>query len=214
MITHNENEPEYIPNPINMDRAIQEIQRALKTNLDWLSRAYGRARAIPEVLNGVRIVCPKVYYGGKEYKNVLLNDTVDASSWFQITGPETPLDYMFGNKIQKYEVPISLILWFNLEKVRIDLIAEDYIHTERVKRKVSNILNRYANVTIQRVYDEDSKVIFKEYTTDEPKEQFLMYPKAGIRFDLLLTYDYDCDAAEEKVWNDDKVWNDNKTWNE
>jgi hypothetical protein len=198
MITHNEAEPEYIAAPVNLDRAIQEIQRALKTNLTWLSRAYGRARALPEILNGKAVTYPKVYYGGlldHEYKNVLLNDTVDASSWFQLTGPETPLDYTHANLIQKYQAPLSVIFWFNLEKVKMGLTTENYIHTELIKRDIHRILNRYPNITIVRIYDENAKVIFKEYTTDEPMDQFLMHPKKAIRFDIQLTYDYDCAVA-------------------
>lgn len=184
----NQQEPAYITNPINLDKAIQDLQMSLKTNLPWLERAYGRARMIPEELNDKTVMVPKVYYGGKEYLNVLLNDTVQAESWFQVMGSETPLDYMYGNESQIYQVQVAAIFWMNLEKMA--LISEDYYYLEEPKRQIHNVLNRFPNVTILRVYDENARDIFREYTTQIEKEQFLSHPKAGLRFELLLTYSY------------------------
>jgi hypothetical protein len=181
-----------IVSPINLDRAIQELQNALKSKLSWLKQVYGRARVMPERVGEKVYNLPKVYKSEKEYLNVLLNDNVDASCWFQVIGAEMPLDYAPLNVIQKYQVPIALILWFNLEKVRLDLTNEDYVHTELLKRQVHNVIGRYPNVTISRVFDEHARDIFREYTTEVEKEQFLAYPKGGLRFEFLLTYDYDC----------------------
>jgi hypothetical protein len=186
---------EFIPNPINLDRAIQEIQNALSL-LTWLKKPYGRARVIPELLDGKTILLPKVYSGQKEYLNIFLNDNVDASCWFQVMGPEVPLDYAPMNRIQKYQTPLALIFWFDLEKVRLDLGADDdYIHTERIKREVHTLINRYPNITITRVYDENAKDIFREYTFNVEKDQFLTYPNAALRFEFLLTYDFDCEGG-------------------
>lgn len=191
-IIHNAQAPAYIDNPINLDRALQEIQRALATRLPWLSVAYGRAKVIPEKLVDKTVSLPKVYYGGNEYQNIFTNDNHAATSWFQVTGPEVPLDYAPLNQTQRYQAPVSLIVWLNLDKVRLDLTNEDYHHLELPKREVHNVINRYPNLTLVRVYDENARDIFKEYTFEVEKDQFLTHPKAGLRFDFLLTYLYDC----------------------
>jgi len=181
--------PELITDPINLDRAIQEIQVALR-GIEWLQIVYGRARVIPELVNGKLIEMPKVYYGSKEYLNIFLNDNKKSSAWFQVTGSEIPLDYASGAKIQKYEAPIALIVWFDLKRLQLD--HPDFIFTEHLKREIQNKISRYPNLTIVRVWDENAAEIFREYTFDEAKDQFLTYPKGALRFDFLLTYDYDC----------------------
>ncbi len=186
----NQQPPAYIANPVNLDKAIQELQRALKTNLAWLTVAFGRARVIPERNAGKVLQLPKVYYGSKEYANVLLNDTVNAQSWFQVMSPETPLDYQAMNTIQKYSVTVAAIFWVNLEL--INLTNADYYYLELLKRQAHNILGRYPNVTILRVYDENARDIFREYTTEVEKDQFLTHPKAGLRFEFQLTFNYSC----------------------
>lgn len=190
----NEQAPAYILNPINLDRAIQEIQKALANDLDWFNVVYGRARTIPEKVNDKTYVLPKCYYQGREYLNVLQNDNHNVTGWFQVTGPESVLDYGSMNEIQKHSVPISFICWIlDIQKLRFTLgDAEDYYHLELPKRAIHNVLNRYPNVQIIRTYDEHARDIFREYTTEVEKEQFLTHPKAGLRFEFLLTYNYDC----------------------
>lgn len=186
----NQAEPAQIIAPINLDNAIQELQNALKANVAWLSRVYGRARVYPEMVNSKNVSYPKVYYGAKEYLNILLNDTVPAQGWFQVLGPEQPLEYHSGNTIQKYQVSIAFIVWMDLKKIALS--GQDYYDLELAKREVHNMLGRYPNVTITKVFDEHAKDIFKEYTTEVSKEQFLTYPKAGLRFEFSLTYNYNC----------------------
>jgi hypothetical protein len=189
-IIHNEAAPGYITNPINLDAAIQELQKAIADNVDWIKCAYARARVIPEVLNGKTLYLPKVYYASGEYQNVLTNDNFSASSWFQTTGNEYPIDYLASNEIQKYQCYVSLIAWFNLADV-LPQPGEDYIHSEYPKRDLVNIIGRYPNVQIVKIYDENAKDIFREYTMEVEKDQFLTHPKQAIRIDFLLSYDYD-----------------------
>lgn len=190
----NSNAPEYIPNPVNLDRAIQQIQKAFAENLLWLEIAYGRARAMPEKVNDKTCVFPKVYYGGKEYLNILMNDTKNSQSWFQVMGAEGAVDYAPSNLIQKMQSTVAAIFWIqDIQKVRFTLGNEEYYHLELFKREAYNMLARYPNVTVLRSYDENARDIFKEYTTEEDKEQFLMAPKAGFRFEFLITYNYDCE---------------------
>lgn len=186
----NSAEPEFILDPINLDAAIQEIQKALKTGIPWLSRAYGRARVIPEKLNDKTVKLPKVYYGKGEYLNILKNDTVPASSWFQVTGPEEPTEYTSQNPSIPHTCPIALIVWMDFKRMKLDI--QDYYHLEVYKNDVFKLLNKYPNVKITRVYDENADDIFSEYTHEVDTDQFLTYPKAGLRFEFDLTYNYIC----------------------
>ncbi len=187
----NSQEPAYINDPINLDKAIQELQRAFKTKLPWLELAYGRARVVPEkTSNDKTLLLPKVYYGAKEHANILMNDNKKSISWFQLMGPEAPLDYAPSNTIQKFQASVAAIFWMNLENMK--LVAEDYHHLEIPKRQAINLLTRYPNVTLLRTYDEHARDIFREYTTEVEKDQFLTYPKAGLRLEFLLTFNYAC----------------------
>lgn len=183
----NQQAPAYIDAPINLDRAIQELQKALVRDCPWITVAFGRARLIPEKTNGKILLLPKVYYGEKEYVNVLLNDTVPAQSWFQTLGIETPLNYGMENSIQKMQSTVSLIVWLNFTKLQFDQ-TQDYYWLEFPKRDVFNCINKYPNVTITKISDENAKDIFKEYTTEVERDQFLTHPKGALRFDFLLTY--------------------------
>ncbi len=186
--------PAYIVKPINLDRAIQELQRAV-AGLSWVDVVYGRARTIPEKVNDKTVVLPKCYYGGKEYLNVLLNDAHNCTAWFQVLGPETVLDYGSMNTIQKHSVQVALIVWIqDIEKVKFSLGSEDFYHLEHHKRQVHNVINRYPNVQIVRTYDEHARDLFREYTTAVEKEQFLTHPKGALRFEFTLTYNYDCEG--------------------
>ncbi len=187
-----DNEPAYIAAPINLDAAIQEIQKDLKTSLEWLDRSYGRARLVSEMLSNKVVRLPKVYYGAGEYLNVLTNDNFKSSSWFQLTGPEVPVDYGPLNRVQRFLAPLSLILWYRLDKVKPNITTEDYLHCEMVKRDVFNVINKYPALQVTRIYDENAEDIFREYTTDVAKNQFLTWPKAGLRFDFTLMYNYQC----------------------
>ena len=183
-------EPAYILSPINLDAAIQELQKELK-KIPWLTKVYGRARVISEKVNDKTVTLPKCYESSGEYVNVLNNDSTNASCWFQVTGPETPLDYGALNSRQKFSVPVSLIVWFT-DLTKILKPVDDYYHLELPKKKVFNALNKYPNVEIQRQYDENLRDIFKEYTV-ENTEKTLTHPNAGLRFDFILTYNYNCE---------------------
>lgn len=185
-----EQEPAYINDPINLDRALQELQRAFKNNLPWLGLSFGRARVIPERSGDKVLNLPKVYYGSKEHLNILMHDITKSVSWFQLMGPEVPLDYAPGNLIQKYQAQVAAIFWMKLDEMK--LTAEDYHHLEIPKRQAINLLTRYPTVTLLRVYDENARDIFREYTAEVDKDQFLTYPKAGLRLEFLITFNYAC----------------------
>jgi hypothetical protein len=186
-----ESAPELILAPINLDAAIQELQIDLKENLPWLKRSYGRARIIPELQENKLVRIPKVYYGKGEYLNVLANDNFRSSSWFQLTGPEIPVDYGPLNPIQRFLAPLSLIVYYKMDQVKPNLTTEDYLHSEMVKRDVFNIINKYPALAITRMYDENASDIFREYSIED-YDQLLTWPKAALRFDFTLMYNYQC----------------------
>jgi hypothetical protein len=188
-----------LENPVGLDKAIQSIQADLANGLTWLERSFGRAYEFKEKdEEGTESRVPKVYTGLGEYYNVLPNDNFAAQSFMACRDAEKWAAWTDASGNAKTR-QVSLIFWFNLK--RIDP-TKDYIFTEELKKQVETILKQNAYVgAIEQYFDERAENVFDgylpayryaAYSVDDERTQFLMYPYAGFRFDLLLNYWEDC----------------------
>jgi hypothetical protein len=183
-----------ITNPVNIDRPIQELQQAFAA-LGWLEKSFGRAyesRVIDPVSKKVKTY-PQVWQGvNLDLLNVLPNDNLNSQSFFKV---EEPIECVTFQKDQRSQMRarISAIFWFNLQ--RIDP-AIDYSFAELLKGSVQRAITTImfssnSEIKILRVW-ETAKKVFEGYTLDEARDQELIYPFGGFRFECELTYIEDC----------------------
>jgi len=188
-----------IPNPIGFDAAVADLQTAVAT-VSYIEKSFGRAFIHREMRAGKMITLPKVYQGSGEYYNPLPNGELKASTFILAIGEEHCEDY------QQYEQNIftrkvALIFWGNLQLIDPD---KDYIFLEEVKSDIMIAIKESKSFKSYDAYiDERYSEVFREFAsyltntardtdTDEINTQYLMYPYAGFRMSLTLTYDQPC----------------------
>jgi len=174
-------------NPVGVDAAIQSLQLAMyaelysKWNLasDGEYDCYGRAYKTqkPKVDGFI----PEVYTGGKDYKDVYLNDKVNALSFFHYEKN----DYKLLNSAS-----VSLIFWVNIPKIKPSI---DHRADEEVRVDVSNFIVKYignSEATISTITGIDR--VFAEYAGWRLPESIKhrdMHPFHCFRINFNLSYD-------------------------
>lgn len=179
-----------IVNPIGIDAAIQKLQVAIAA-IPWIEKSFARARPMTRMVLTQKKVEPMVYQGSEEYYPVLPNDALKAYSFFRANGPRQTDGYEPNLNYKKYffRDPVDLIVWGNLKLIDS---SKDYVFTEELVRDVLNILNRDANVSVVRVYDDKVDEIYKGYSLDDAHRDLLLYPYTAFRIELSLRYEIAC----------------------
>jgi hypothetical protein len=191
-------------NPVGIDAVIQSIQQSLYAGLPWLTKSFGRAYEFKEGYQDGSSVkskrVPKVFIGvtdtGEgEYMDVLPNDNLTAQSFIAVKGFENwPAQEFFSRYNQNsLSRQLSVIFWMNLKVINP---TKEYIFTEELKIEAEKIIktNPYVS-TILRYVDERAEDVFDSYdlrtvnyTNEDDKTQYLMFPYAGFRFDVEVQY--------------------------
>jgi len=194
--------------PSGFNKAVQSLQVELYNGLSWLEKSFGRAYMFRERdINGNASNTPKCYDGAGEYINVLPNDMFSAMSFIIPTDGEIIID---GNKwILSKTRACSLIFWVDLSRL---IPGKDYVFTEELKTEVQAVLkanpyvfqiNKYFDDRAENIYagmDIDFKGRYREKkkgtysNAAQVGEQYLMFPYAGMRFDIVFAYPDNCIA--------------------
>lgn len=186
-----------ILNPVNIDLPIQEMQLAL-AEMGWLEKSLGRSwLAYRKDAAGRTIIYPEVWQGPEraDLLNCMPNDNLKSQSFFKVEDPVEVLDFSPG-QFSKMRASVSIIFWF-----RLDYISRrdpDYRFIEQLKAQVQRVISDMtfsaeseASVTILRIWEEADNV-FRGYTIDKTKDQELVHPFGGFRFDCDLFYNENC----------------------
>lgn len=190
-----------IDNPRGFDKAIASLQQSLST-VTYLTKVFGRAYIFKEVSDDKSITIPKVYTGGKEYENVMVNDNYISMCFFVATGPAEPINYQ-SLQSNRYSREVSLIFWGNLKKINP---SKDYVFSELIKSDLLKAIstNPYL-LSVTSIEDDTYDNVFKEFRGSERlyegKTQYLQYPNTGIRINMVVTYEdgFMCNAPAANV---------------
>jgi hypothetical protein len=175
-----------IENPVGLDREIQRLQLLLLAQVPWLQLSYGKAYrgSRKQAGSGKLLYYPEVYAGGREYRDVLPNDNVQAQSFFYPTGPvvnaaREPIANTLG-----LTQAVDLICWANLERVHKGA-------THRIEHEllldVLRVLNEDGQVRMLRVFTTNEE-IFRGFSLElVDAEKALRQPFAGFRVQLELS---------------------------
>lgn len=178
--------------PVGIDKAIQNIQTKLQAQLSWLQVAFGRAfrqESLGYVRDSegkevrVRYNYPEVYQKTKEPLNVMPNDNLKSACFFYTKDPGKPVDYNFL-QYNAYTYGVSLIFWFNLEKIDN---TKDFRFTEVLKLEVLQVLRGVTTMKVTEIY-ENWENILRDFTVGGNTKEYLKPPYSGFRIDFDLSY--------------------------
>jgi hypothetical protein len=182
---------------IGLDSPIEDIRVAI-ASLSWISKSFGRAWEFKEkgLVSGKTIKVPKVYESNGEYINALPNDNifstgVAASSFIAVREAEKYSSYQPRTGSMK-QTRLSVIIWGNLKLIDA---TKDYIFTEELKKQIEDKIKVLACVgEIVEWVDERTEEVFRGYdvSSGDFDTQYLMYPYAGIRVDVIVNYPESC----------------------
>ena len=185
-----------IDNPVNIDRPIQEMQVAL-AELGWLEKSFGRAynsyKTVTGPLGARTETYPEVWQGkDKDLLNVLPNDNLKSQSFFRVHEPQEVIDYVMDG-YSMMRATVSIIFWFNLKEIDPSI---DYRYIELLKGQVQRVLTTMlfspdSSIKIMRIWDTADRV-FETYDVSKVRDQELVHPCGGFRFECELTYREDC----------------------
>jgi hypothetical protein len=185
-----------ISNPVNIDKPIQVLQIAL-AGLPWLEKSFGRSFMSVKKNEGSQNISyyPQVWQGpGLDLLEVMPNDNLKAQSFFKVEEPIECLQFS-PNGYSLMQARVSIIFWFNLQ--RIDPQKNfDYSYAEILKGSAQRILTNVTldgndAIKILRVW-ETPKNVFSGYTLQDVRDQELIYPYGGFRFECNLVYIENC----------------------
>jgi hypothetical protein len=169
--------------PVMME-AVVEIARAELAAVPWLGYMFPRAWDITAEENGKKFTYPGYYLGNAEYHDLMPNDHLKSYGFFRYTGPVTFSDDNFGAFIAQ---DVSIIIWFNLDRLDSELSAKER-YSELLKADIVNVLNRTFVVDhIVSVYDDDVDTIFQGYTVSDANKVYLRHPYGALRFDVKMS---------------------------
>jgi len=147
-------------NPVEIDRAILDLQAKLLANLPWLSHGYARAYIQREDTQKVKFLFPSVYLGvGNKYLNIAPDNDKKAQSFFLVT-KETVLEYAVGqHNLLSYDV--SIIFTANLELVNKPLLATEIFQANLIK-DVRQVITRDLIPAVYSVEISDIDLTFRD----------------------------------------------------
>ena len=172
------------------DKVFNNINEQLTASFPWLTNAFGKSQIL--VNNGGRVPSriPVVYRKDGSYIGVY-PDQAKGNFLFHILGDPQIINFKRGFK-STISAKTSMVLWFNLNSLN----GTDTRDIESVKSDLLNFLSNklrtpFYSLSVTHVW-EGAKNIYQEYTLSEIKDQYLMQPFAGLRFDFKVTVKQDC----------------------
>ena len=180
-----------LTNPLGVDLAIQNLQIELSNQLSWLEYSFGRAYlGREEQEKGKDYIYPAVYKGNGNYQDGSPNDNLISASFFVVDGDYNYSDYEI-NEPNKMEVPISLIIWGDLEKISPNF---DEHFGSVLLQDVLRTIRNFQEVKVRGVADNENDV-FSEFSVREENPSLFYYPYFCYRIDLDMAIQEDCDTT-------------------
>ncbi len=171
-------------NPVGVDVVINDIQRNIYESLGWVDyNAYHRVYKNEKSTGGV---VPDFYTGENdvrsgEYKEVLLDDNLAASSFFYTDDTITTIDNGFLNQTN-----VHFICQVDLNRINGDNKRSDEAVHRDVVLAVNNSIYGKVSATVTGISSVYSEFDTTQITWDD------MQPFHCFRVDIAVTYRYDC----------------------
>ena len=169
-------------NPVAIDLVFGQIQTAVAAEFTWLDHAFGKSQLLATKQNKKEYKYPAVHYKNNKYLDMLPSKEYGNTCWFIVDDPQDIEEYV-PRKQLKLKANFSIVFWFNLNEIYPDSIYRDL---ELIKSQLYNFINNnifYSNARVKlKNVSEGFSNIYKEYSTKEIEQQYLMQPYAALRF--------------------------------
>jgi len=170
-----------ITSPHLVDVIIKKIQTQL-ASLTWITKSFGRAYKHTRLVDSRTVTYPAIFQSWKsDYYDGFPNDNLTAYSFIYVN-PEEIIEK--GSKIHNIQRKISVIIFFDLEKIDNTL---QYRFTELLKEdvliKLGNVRGLEVNGTSDEVED-----AFSDFSISEINPEFLKERYGALRIDCTVYY--------------------------
>lgn len=164
-------------NPKLFDLAVEPIQKWIGRRIEWLDHIFGICEVLTEVKDNKKFTSANYYIGERKYFQVMPCEEIGNFCFFILRDPQQ----VSQRNRMLMKSPFSLIFWYNMEKVGLDL---DERQRENIKADILGVLYnmRSPNFIVGKVYEKPENV-FADFSYDHTNNQFLMAPYAGLRID-------------------------------
>lgn len=170
--------------PLLIDYALLEIQQKIVVSIPWLDHAFGKAQRQKTLQDKKILIRPTVYVGDADYLPVFPDDNIGNFIFFKADDPQDVIDQ---GKVSKMNYNLHLIAWFNYKKVfpsDWEQKSIENVKSQFIQFFIDTHLKR-SKITMNKFY-EHGENIYKDYTDNEIKDQFLMRPYGGFRLSLSM----------------------------
>lgn len=179
--------------PKLFDRPIQDIQKSIAKKLLFMNHIFGRAERLLKVVEGRRHFSPNVYKGKDEYE-LLTPDNMDLGNYCFFVPDEPQVMVSAFGVSGRIKAPFSLVVWVDMRTIEDKDVRNIYdVELKVLDAVASPGVLRHGGLEVSRVYFKAENV-FAGFTMDEVDNQFLMSPYMGLRIEMEIWIDEDCNV--------------------
>lgn len=190
-------------NPIEIDRAIVDLQTKLNDNLAWLTHGYGRAYKNLDVSNGRRVYYPEVYLGTQGLSERYVNISPDNDKMgqcFFLVRQEQVSEFQQGHySFLTYNV--AIIFSLNLKLIDAALLTTDYFLQNAIA-EVRQVLTRMPTAVPYRLGIDNVDLMFEDVFSDFQISDAQVLEKAPLthfRFNCTVSLQEECVAVTPPI---------------
>ena len=167
-----------------------EIRARLQTDLQWLTKAYGKCSKQKLQDRGKnQIIYPAIYVGGIDYLDMRPNEKLGNYTFFDVKDGQK-VDRLDGTQEYDTVAEIGLVAWFKYESIyganhernTVENVADE-IHNSMMKLGL-----RYGRLEPLGLYEHPENV-YKGFSHREIEDRYNMRPFGCLRINMLLYYD-------------------------
>jgi hypothetical protein len=189
-------------NPIEIDRAIVDLQTKLSDNITWLTHGYGRAYKNLDLTQNRTVFYPEVYLGtqnnSQRYTNISPDNDKTGQCFFLVT-QELVNEFQQG-QYAYLEYDVAIIFSVNLELINSVLLATDYF-LQNCVAEVRNCLTRIPTGAPYQLVINDAQFLFEDVFAEFDLNDAQVLEKAPLthfRLNTTITLQEECiDFAPE-----------------
>ena len=177
------------------DKVFKTIGDKLVSGISWLNACYGKAKKVPEKMDNRTIFRPMIYIGGntnRGYLSLFPDSHLGNYCFFHVDDNSQAIEAI-PKQGGDFELKIRIIFWGNIESVYPATYTTK--SEQNIKKEVFDFLTTKSfpgsNLEIVKPYD-TAENIFRGYTFDEVKEQFLIRPFFGFAFEAVIRFNEIC----------------------
>jgi hypothetical protein len=183
-------------NPIEIDRAIVDLQTKLSDNITWLTHGYGRAYKNLDLTQNRTVFYPEVYLGtqnnSQRYTNISPDNDKTGQCFFLVT-QELVNEFQQG-QYAYLEYDVAIIFSVNLELINSTLLATDYF-LQNCVAEVRNCLTRIPTGAPYQLVINDAQFLFEDVFAEFDLNDAQVLEKAPLthfRLNTTITLQEEC----------------------